>query len=497
MGRVRKTATDRAEEFPNRSILKKKKIMVVLDDEKKKSLLEFWVKWMAENQKEPSDSLYVTLARILTNNDYIDDLFDMYQRCINSPRHSLENFILLWGIEDGTEKYNKRRKNLSSKMKLSSKHKVDAFLNKRDVKKILYDIEITPDIKSELNSLLNSRDYSEFHDNLYIICDMIKYYESGFVNRYDTIKNSSIHDIEYFKARYSDHWIEKYNEWRERMVKQSHQVFKSTIEYWTSKGYSVYEAKDMVRKFQSESSNKRNYENLISARSKEYWLSKGLLPWEVDVRVKEIQSRDVDFYTSKGIDEQKANSIVENRIKKSQESFNTRPKHERDSINQSKGRTYKQLVEEHGIEKANVIIKNRMSQFRGVSKESNDFFKSLDGSLPNELRNQSITDYKGKEHWIRTEESKFYFLDYKLGNCVIEYYGSFWHCDPEDFLGKHWHPVQNRFAADIWHDDENKIKDIEKLGYHVKVIWSNEVNRNYKKAIEDCKRFINDHYRKL
>jgi very-short-patch-repair endonuclease len=62
----------------------------------------------------------------------------------------------------------------------------------------------------------------------------------------------------------------------------------------------------------------------------------------------------------------------------------------------------------------------------------------------------------------------FYLPEHKL---VIEYYGTYWHCDPRKYDKEYYNQKKGKTAQQIWNYDEQREKAILENGYRVVVVW--------------------------
>ena len=65
-----------------------------------------------------------------------------------------------------------------------------------------------------------------------------------------------------------------------------------------------------------------------------------------------------------------------------------------------------------------------------------------------------------------------YFVDGVIGNIAIEFFGDYYHANPEIYKPKT--KILGRTAQELWKKDKNRIKTIESHGYKVIVIWEND-----------------------
>lgn len=71
-----------------------------------------------------------------------------------------------------------------------------------------------------------------------------------------------------------------------------------------------------------------------------------------------------------------------------------------------------------------------------------------------------------------------YFIDgrpydifIKDKNLLIEFNGTYWHCDPRKFDENYYHSSHKRTAIQQWKYDEEKINLAKNNGYNIKTIW--------------------------
>lgn len=73
----------------------------------------------------------------------------------------------------------------------------------------------------------------------------------------------------------------------------------------------------------------------------------------------------------------------------------------------------------------------------------------------------------------------YYSYDYVLVNkkIVLEYNGTYWHCDPRIYQPDFWHSKKKKFAYQIWEKDEKKKQIAQKAGYVYLAIWEYDLQR--------------------
>jgi len=60
---------------------------------------------------------------------------------------------------------------------------------------------------------------------------------------------------------------------------------------------------------------------------------------------------------------------------------------------------------------------------------------------------------------------------------VLEYNGSYWHCDPRLYPSDYWHSRKKQHAWQIWEKDAKKKRIAENKGYFYLAIWEDDLQR--------------------
>lgn len=490
----RKNGETRAIEFSKKASIIKKFGVIDLTENDIKKLEVFFNKWLENNTKEPNDSLYIMVGNMLLYNSE-NDLYETYMKIKNTKIHSKEWFILTYGYIEGVKKYSLRNDNIKNKIKYKPEEYVDKFLSKRSVSSFLEKSKLSNFQLTQLNKLLQSRKYREFEGNECIIIDIISTLseDDDIIFRYDMVKKSSISSYDYYQYRYGRNSMHEFTKYKNNKSSNAKKNFKNSVEYWTSRGYSEEYANEQSIKVQHER-NKKAIETLKtnpSCRTVDFWILKGYSLEEAESRVNEIQARDLTYYINK-YGEDVGVLCYENMIKKRSQKWDKLSDEEKQIINKKKGKTHEELINIYGEYKAYEIIKSRFASLQNgsiVSNESISFFQDLEKLIPEDLKEKSITGYKTKERWINVDNN-FYFLDYVVNGCVIEYNGSFWHCDNRLYEEDYYHPCKKMYAKNIWEYDNKKIDNIKQLGYNVLVVWSYDIKKDRQKELAKCKEWL-------
>jgi G:T-mismatch repair DNA endonuclease (very short patch repair protein) len=74
-------------------------------------------------------------------------------------------------------------------------------------------------------------------------------------------------------------------------------------------------------------------------------------------------------------------------------------------------------------------------------------------------------------------------------NLIIEYFGDYWHCNPNKYSEDYFNQKKNMSAKEIWDYDKMKIDLIINYGYNLEVIWETELKSNNNKIITILKKY--------
>lgn len=363
---------------------------------------------------------------------------------------------------------------------------VERFLRLSKVQERLCGFKPTAQQLDELSGLLSSRSYAKFKGSEELIVDFILNFEPGFISRFDRAKANSYHSLEYFQARYACNAEQRWKSYKQRLSALAKKNFQNCTDHWNGIEASVANAKI------SEIQRSRAKLTTLALESKpEYWYQQGLSSAEAIKMARLSQSRNLDFFIGKygtEVGTARFHLCKERRLK----TWNSRSDEFKADANKRKGRTFDQLVDKFGIEYATELVRKRVCT-SAVSVESKIFFRELDRMLGPKLSVLSVTGYKCPELCVRAS-SNIYYIDYTLGNCIVEYHGSYWHADPRRFNFDSRHPNKDRSVMDIWKYDQQKLDSLVRLGYTVKVVWSDDVNSNPRKLLTETQEFILENY---
>lgn len=127
--------------------------------------------------------------------------------------------------------------------------------------------------------------------------------------------------------------------------------------------------------------------------------------------------------------------------------------------------------------------KNWKSANGPVSKAEQKFFQALDQSI---YRGQyKNVFYYNKRGPVFINESRIITPDVVDNNhkIIIEFFGDFWHMNPNTFSPEDINPVTKMTAQEKWTRDQERISFLETKGYHVIIVWESEFNRSPEQII--------------
>lgn len=69
-------------------------------------------------------------------------------------------------------------------------------------------------------------------------------------------------------------------------------------------------------------------------------------------------------------------------------------------------------------------------------------------------------------------------------NLIIEYFGDYWHCNPNKYKSDYFNHKKNMLAEEIWDYDSKKVDLILSYGYNLEVVWEKELKHDNDKIIK-------------
>lgn len=233
----------------------------------------------------------------------------------------------------------------------------------------------------------------------------------------------------------------------------------SNIEFWVNKGFSESEAKDLVKKNQSNAAKYVDFKKRLIPSNIEYWCNKGLSKEEAKIKVTEHQTT---FSKQKCID--KYGEVEGLHI-----------------FTERQNKWQKELYKGGKLKSGYSEISQKL------------FYKLIENVNTNDL-NYIFFAKKGGE-FVLSDKNGFYRYDFTdiKNKKIIEYNGDDYHANPDKYSE---HDTPNPFrkeltAQEIWTKDTNKKKLAEENGFKVLVIWDSEYRwGNKEEIINKCIKFL-------
>lgn len=163
--------------------------------------------------------------------------------------------------------------------------------------------------------------------------------------------------------------------------------------------------------------------------------------------------------------------------------------------------TYKEICKQKGVTLDNFIRKygdiigtQKWSDYCakvnvGYSKIATDLFLALILKMPAKLVRECKFAEHGKEMVVNVN-NKTYYIDFTYNNKAIEFFGDYWHANPDVYNADVVMPTMHKTSETIWQQDKQRIADLTSIGYKVLVIWEYEFRTNPDDTINKCLTFL-------
>lgn len=219
----------------------------------------------------------------------------------------------------------------------------------------------------------------------------------------------------------------------------------------------------------------------------EYWLKKGFSESEAIEKREEIRfKRTIEHIM-------KTRNVSKDEAKKIQQEINSKwqislqANDNIDKINKSKGKTFEQLVEKFGEDKASEIIRNRQTSKNDGRQFYSDASKKFFDRVVSELNlNENNIKRDKDEIWLFDNELKkhYYYdfcdLDKRL---IVEFNGVFYH--PKPGVGfENWVSLNGRSSIEVKQHDDRKKEIAIRNGFKVVEVWDDDSFETNKTKIE-------------
>jgi hypothetical protein len=225
------------------------------------------------------------------------------------------------------------------------------------------------------------------------------------------------------------------------------------VEYWTKRGYSIEEARQIISEKQSSINTHRVYKPEDSILTIEYWMTRhGYCEDDAIKKISELQS---------------SRSSRSKKFKGKSHSIDSKY---RMSV------TMKSHIKRVGKE---LWIKH----FGTFSGRSN-----IEIECYNEIKNLICNDLLANVY------INGYVVDMLYNTKVIEFNGDYWHANPKIYSSNDLvsYPKGIILVDEIWKKDNAKISNLEQLGYSIYTIWESEWKQDKNAVLSNIKKFLND-----
>jgi len=134
--------------------------------------------------------------------------------------------------------------------------------------------------------------------------------------------------------------------------------------------------------------------------------------------------------------------------------------------------------------------------FYKISKIASSLFLSLSENL----KQHGVVTYFScenhhNEYCIYNEDISFialidFVVTYRSKKVAVEFYGDFFHMNPNVYVKSDVNVFLNKTAGDLWNHDKNRLETIKSLGLPVLVVWEKEFIENRDLVISETVDFI-------
>ena len=249
-----------------------------------------------------------------------------------------------------------------------------------------------------------------------------------------------------------DWYVKKYgHEEGARRYHEKNQKLSVSVETLRRNGKTEQEIREIRNRHRQNST--KFLENLTEEEIKEINYKKG-------------RANRVEYWIEKGHTEQEARSIISKRQNTS-----------------SLQKFVSKYGEEEGKRRYIKLNVRKTRNCKGptsgnVSKAEQQFFWALDRVLyRGQHKNLFYYDKRGPTF---INESRVVIPDIVDNNhkIVIEFFGDFWHMNPEAFSPEDVNPVTKMTAQEKWKQDQERIEFLEAKGYIVITVWESDFDRD-------------------
>jgi hypothetical protein len=350
-----------------------------------------------------------------------------------------------------------------------------------------------------------------------------------FINKYGEEKGKKKFEIKCSKTNGSiDNFIKRYGK---RLGLKKFEIFKNKSKHTKEKNIELYGEKEGNKRWKEYLRKKKE----TSHRSLTYWLEKTNGDYNLAKKLlAEAQRRDLNFFINKyGTIEGKnkflrysllkktdLNSLINKYgVEKGTIAYNKK-------IKLQKGRyTLEWYVKKFGEKKGKVVYEkrcklcdgnslnfllkkfngnkelainefkrlviNRLTKSRPFSVISQELFKKIYEEVKNEYK-EIYFGSLNKEYSLN-DNKKIIFLDFFIKdiNLYIEFFGDFWHANPNIYKENDYHIYKKKNSKEIWEEDKKRINFLN-TKLNGLVIWEKDFKNNKEETVKFCIKYIKE-----
>ena len=309
--------------------------------------------------------------------------------------------------------------------------------------------------------------------------------------------------------------------YRMKLLISMPQMNRSSIRYWTERGWTEDEAKEKRTKIKvgkdkspmskifwinkGMSEEQAEFETRSQRKiHKEYWIKRGYTEEESLIKISEFQKVNSNIYNSKYKNNEKfRNSIKKKRSNSIEYWINLGFSNEESKLKQSERQstfTLEKCVERHGELVGKKVWKDRQIKWNssllnngnlkiGYSNISQILFDEICLKLDND---QIYYGKKNKEFCLANGKNGFlYDFTDLLNKKIIEFNGDIYHGNPLIYNENDKpNPFKDLTCNQLWQKDKIKIDLAKENGFDVLVIWESEYKKDKELIVKRCLNFL-------
>jgi hypothetical protein len=163
----------------------------------------------------------------------------------------------------------------------------------------------------------------------------------------------------------------------------------------------------------------------------------------------------------------------------------------------------KKCIEKYGLEEGTNRWKERQEQWQNTlnSKSIEEITKINKSKIrksgaiskfEQDLVNTLLETLDIETQFMLSRNNKRYLYDIRYKNKLIEFNGTYWHCDPRYYEENYFRKESKIFARDVWNNDRIKSDVANENGFDLLVIWESDFKNDKNKEIEKCIKFLSE-----